>query len=270
LQWELFDEGKKIKFYIGTTEWLITSSALLNRICLLYGILEKEGISTARKGWVEWLSKSPFVNLTVEEIVGAHELALNGTMLNEKGEMFKVLPMLSNIQSADILRAYVAMKQQDTKLWKAREELKKLAYPQKTPQEIAAENEQITSDYCRIIFDELQAAGVTDKANFMWKKFVKNGKIQTTKEAAEKLYQSELKKLIASFITKKDAMKAFKTFDLKFMQKINGITLKEFKERMNTEPIPTVQENCRAILLSDYLRQFQTPEEIKNEIKTLQ
>lgn len=245
-----------------TLNEMVSETGVLNKICRLYTISEDKA---NQKDWISWFFTSPFRKLTHEEVYQAHVMALNSDLLNEAGERFKIFPVLSMIQSAAILRAYVLEKGNNEKVWKARKELEKLMLPEKTKGEIKKEEEETLYNYAKIIFKELQDKGFTEKATFYFP-YIKS-KIKITKEAAQRLYRYQAYLFLKKFTTIKD-IKDLKMFDMHVL--IASKSIEELKENLiSGSPIEPVKQQCRDIVVSKYLKKFKTIEDLLGELKNL-
>jgi hypothetical protein len=242
---------------------LISENGVLNKICRLYSIAEDKA---NHADWIAWFFFSPFKKLTSLEVYGAHVMALNGNLLDEEGKMFKVFQALSIKQSAEILRCYVIEKENNDRVWKAKQLLYQLALPQKTEDEIRQEKEEISRNYCGIIFKELQDKGYTDKATHLYPK-VKD-KIKISKQLAKRLYRYQAYLFLKKFKNKKDIEES-KLFDIRFLK--DTANIEDLKKKIITGiPVELVKQQCRDIVVSKYLKKFNSYQALLSELKKLE
>lgn len=242
-----------------------SENGLINKICRLFGISEDIATKEVQNEWVQWLFTSPFVQLTALEIFNAHKLALNGILLTEENKKFKIFPTLSTIQSAEILRSYIEYKRINSEYQKAKDKLKKLEQ-NKTEEQLKREQAKDLEIYVERLFNDLQNFGYTEKATHLYSKLYKLGKINITLQQAEELYKENLNKLLQTLNNRKELKDFIKQFDLRIIQKNERLTVSEIKQRMKTERISSVQIACRNICISNYLKNFDSKEKLKQEI----
>ncbi|CVK17190.1 hypothetical protein Ga0061079_1205 [Apibacter mensalis] len=242
---------------------LISENGVLNKICRLYSIAEDKA---CHADWTSWFFASPFKKLTSLEVYGAHVMALNGNLLDEEGKMFKIFQVLSIKQSAEILRSYVIEKENNDRVWKAKQILSQLTLTSKTEDKIRQEKEEILRNYCEIIFKELQDIGYTDKATYLYP--IIKDKIKISKQLAKRLYRYQAYLFLKKIKNKKD-IKESKLFDVGFLK--NPSNIEDLKKKIITGiPVEFVKQQCRDIVVSKYLKKFNSYQSLLSELKKLE
>lgn len=249
-----------------TIQEVVSENGLINKICRLFGVSSEVASLETQKEWTQWILTSPFKTLTEKEILNAHKMAINGELLDEDQKHFKIFPMLTPIQSGAILRQYVEFKRNNEVYWKAKQNLKKLAEPKKTQQELEKEKEENFNTYCNIIFNEIKQDGFTKKATHYYSKIAQ--KIDLKLVVAKRLYRLELNKFLKNFKTIR-GLKETKEFEISFFQ--TNESLAEIKNKIkHGEAVPSVQQKCRDIIVNHYLRKSKSLNDLKQKIKELE
>ena len=231
---------------------------------LLLGVKEENKFTS--DGWVLFISTSRFKYLTCAEIGVAYRMALARELRSEKYEVIEVYRDLSTVTAGLILDAYMRYKDESYLYQNAKNKLKRLNIPKKSEEQIKREEENTFIKYSELIFQELKENKFTFKATFHYNKIIKK-KFKINKNTARRLYQFQLYLYLNKIRSIKD-LKETKEFDFKLFKSTDS--LDQIKENIkNNIPIVAVQQRCRDIIVSNYLRRFTTIEELRSELKDL-
>lgn len=221
-----------------------TKSKLTDDICRLLQVREKN--EAMQKDWLLFITTSNF-RITAGEIYLAFKMALSREILDDKGNEIDLFPELSNNATGKVISAYLRYKSQNDQYTKAKEDLKKLNLPSNVITE--EEKKKIRDNFLKVIFDDLVKDGFSGDA---WQLFfdleIKKRIIVSTEEK-KKLYDEELKKYIPAH---KEEIKLRGSFSAKSL-------LKEFQSTLDSgKNIAVVQNRCRSIIVSKYLKEHST------------
>lgn len=123
---------------------------------------------------------------------------------------------------------------------------------------------KINEMYVTEVFNELQKDGFSFKyPPELYVKLKKQGKLKITKEQSIQLYQEQCNKYL-NFLENKKLKEVSDKFELTYLDHLTEIQMKEKLKKY--EQVLDVQESCRNILISNYLKDL-TFEQLKEELK---
>lgn len=228
----------------------------LNFKALLGQIMVKASVLAGIKGEIDIFTKqdiskmilSSFKELSLEEISKAFELE-RYSQYDEKTDHFQLFD--ANYVSA-ILNKF--------KKWKVKEKNQlNISAPKEETTISYAEKQKLHEDLVKMIFDDISENGFSSDAWQLYTDLESAGKINPTVEEKKALYKQQLKIYETeekSFISSKYDSYIIKTHLKTLQDKI-----------MSKNPIESVSNKCRSILVSNYLKNFITDfESFKKEI----
>lgn len=180
--------------------------------------------------------------LTLHEIKLVFEMERYG-LFDTKTEHFQ---LFNAIYISDLFKKYKEFKRN-------RMIEKNISFPKKEVLQI--EDKSYQDDYFKIVFDEIQNNGYSDKVAQKWNKF--KDKVKLNPKEAHELYEKELVKFTSEILKKSKG----KTEYSKEKQEFKRVKIIVEKG----EPLIEVQNICRNIIISEYLKQFNDFEEFKKE-----
>lgn len=192
------------------------------------------------KDWLIFISRLK-ANITAGEIYLAHEMAITREIFTEEGKEFDLLPQLSNNTTAKVISAYLRFKKSNLEYDRAKEKLKALKSTENEPSE--KEKQKMKEELIKMIFQEVSKTGLSKSAWLIYENL--HGKIKISKEDAKRMYSYQLK--IYESEVKKEATQK-RGFQTK-------IIIKELKKTIEGgKKIQVVQNRCRSILVSDWIK----------------
>ena len=181
---------------------------------------------------------SSFKELSIEEIYKAFELERYG-VYEVKTDHFQLFD--ANYVS-EILNKY--------RRWKIQEKKTLNLEAPKTEIEVTEEDkENIRLEFLKTVFEDLKNNGYSSDAWQFFFDLEKSGKIKLTDEEKKKLYQEEFKKYVPA---EKEEIKIKSGLSAKTL-------LADFQKRIDSgKPLVYVQNRCRSILVSAFLKKHLT------------
>lgn len=205
------------------------------------------------KDWLLFISTSAFSKLTPGEVYLAFKMAMARELLDPAGKEFELLPELSNNTTGKVLTAYLKFKSEDSVYGNAKHKLKQLALPD--IQEPSDEQKAATREkFLLEIFHSLQAINDKEwrrtnieKRMFNLDAWLLYDEIENSLTVANPVkkrlysrqlakYKKELEREVAASGNRKYHREVLEKFQK--MEKKSGV----------------VQNRCRSIVISNYLR----------------
>lgn len=221
-----------------------TKIKLTNDIMRLLQVREKN--EDMQKDWLLFVCTSNF-KITAGEIYLAFKMALSREINDDKGREIDLFPELSNNATGKVISAYLKHKTESEAYNRSKEKLKHLNLPEKT-EPTKQELEGIRNEFLKIVFEDIRNNGYSSDAWQLYSELDSSGKLKMSIEDKKKLYAEELKKYIPSKM--EEIRKQAITYSAKH-------PLLEFKKTIESgKNITAVQNNCRNIMVSNYLKNY--------------
>lgn len=230
-----------------------TKAKLVNDIMRLLQVRDKnEGMA---KDWLLFITTTPkFSSLRPGEVYQAFKMAMSRELLDADGKEINLLPELSINTTSKILISYFQWKKSNPEYQTAKEHLLKLKQPTKPSDEellrireafiLSTFKDIVESDFCAdawLLYEELQE------------------KIPQTNEQKKNLYNQQ------EFIY----LQELKNDAAKNVGRRTYLDIYENAQKNSKEGkrFAVVQNRCRAIMVSNYLKQFKKDfQQFKNAI----
>ncbi len=194
--------------------------------------------------------KSMFGFLTIEEIKQAFKM-----YVSKEFPEIKVFRLLDCVSIGEVLSAYTEYRNQSLRIYTD----KKHALLNAPTQPSDEEKLKIRESFLKVIFKDITENGFCNDAWQLFFDLEKSGKINVTTEAKKELYNQELKKYIPAH---EEELKGRGAYAAKSL-------LKDFHLKIESgKNLIAVQNKCRSILVSNYLKEHLTDfETFKKEIE---
>lgn len=194
--------------------------------------------------------RTKFGYLTIPEIKEAFKMYVSKEFSN-----IKVFRILDCISIGEVLTAFTDFRNESLRVYDKKKE-KLLIEQNKISEE---EKQQIRNYFLLVIYNDLLKNGYSDDAWQLFFDLEKSGKINSTTEDKKALYNEELKKYIPAH---KEEIRLKGPFAAKSL-------LKDFQSMIDSgKNITAVQNKCRSILVSKYLKDYLADfETFKNAIE---
>jgi len=230
-----------------------TTTKLTDDLFRLIQVREKN--KEMAKDWLLFLKTSPkFYRLRPGEIYQAFKMALSRELLDSKNEEINVLPELSINTTGKILNSYIEWKKKNDEYQLAKTKLKMAASDLGPTEEEKKKNYE---DFLMMVFEDIHTKRVSNDA---WQLFEKLGdKVKLEVPIAKRLYRMQNAKYL----------KELQTEVISNGRRPHHVQLLERcqKNSADGKPNTIVQNNCRSIVVSHYLRQFKTFERFQKQIE---
>lgn len=214
---------------------------LTNDLMRLLQVREKN--EDMAKDWLLFLIGSRFNRLRPGEIYEAFRMAMARELLDEKGNEINLLPELSNNTTGKVLTAYVKWKIQNDNYQLAKNKLKALSAKTEPTEE---EKMQIREEFLRSIFEDIKEKKASMDAWLIYADL--EPKIMIPVSVKKRLYRLQENRYLVEL--KIDVDNQGKRPH--HVQLYNEMLQKKQTGKLNT----IVQNRCRSIAVSHYLRKF--------------
>lgn len=213
---------------------------LADDIMRLLNVREKN--SEMSKDWLLFLSTSNF-KITPGEIYLAFQMAISREILDTNGNEINLLPELSNNMTGKVIYSYLEYKKNSLPYHNAKDKLKSLKTQEKEITEIDKQN--IRNEFLKTVFDDISESGFCDMAHLLYDELIFKLKINPTADEKRGLYAKELSIHIP---IEKENLRNKNPHGF-------ALLIKKFELEINSkEPITYVQNRCKSLLSSEYLK----------------